>query len=380
MFSENSLREPVAEALAVQLAHFTTPAADPMPCDRWLARSLLHKAIRRGEVALALRALATLLREHPAGIWRALTIIAMEDVGVSGMGPFTTTIVAGRDRRWRERNGGDWKVGAFAVRQLCSADHDQAVCDLFHHAVGNPAYAARRADALENGIGEMATLLQHDRPLIERGIAALAIGGGLADGQRHHDPFAVLEMLADQPSSWSVIDISRAAWRLSRCPLALLMPLVWEEWITRASSRVADDMFPPISYVGELPGYAIDQFTRSGIQVSRRLLAWDEELQRLLDAGGIPKPDQHRTVGDLIFLVEGSPLARRTIWPIGDELRLPYRCLADTVKLGTLLPEAVQRVAHQGPLIARLRQQLLPSIKRDKSRSESTRRSRGSSG
>ena len=359
MFSEDAVRGPAADALAVQLAEFPTPAADTMPCDRWLARSLIHKAIRRGEVALASRALATLLREHPAGIWRALTIIAMEDVGVSGMGPFTTTVVAGRDRRWRERNGGDWKVAAFAVRQLCLAQHDQAVCDLFHHAVGSPTHAIHRADALESGIGDLASQLHPDRSLIDRSIAALAIGGGLAEGQRHQDPFAVLELLADHYSTWPIVDICRAAWRLSRCPLALLMPLVWGEWIARSSARVVNDPFPPVSCIGDLPGYAVDQFTRAGIQVSRRLLARDAELQRLLDDCGIARFNQHRTVGDLIFLVEGSPLAQRAVWTVGDALRLPYRCLADTVALGSLLPEAVERVARQGPLIAHLRQQLL---------------------
>lgn len=362
MFSEDSLRGPVADALAVQLAEFTPPAADPMPCDRWLARSLIHKAIRRGEVALAWRALATLLRENPAGIWRALTIIAMEDVGVSGMGPFTTAVVAGRDRRWRDRNGGDWKVAAFAVRQLCLADHDQAVCDLYHHAVGSLAHAIRRAEALESGIGDLAAQLQCSRPLIDRGIAALAIGGGLGEGQRHRDPFAVLELLADQSSAWPIVDICRAAWRLSRCPLALIMPLIWGEWINRSSAAVVNDLFPPVSYIGDLLGYAIDQFTRTGIQVSRRLLARDPELQRLLDEGGIARADQHRTIGDLIFLVEGSALARRTIWPVGDALRLPYRCLADTVALGSLLPKAVERIARQGPLTTDLRKQLLSPL------------------
>lgn len=341
MFSEDTLHGAVNQALAVGLMEFATPTIEPMACDRWLARSLIHKAIRRGEVQLAWRALATLLREHPAGIWRALTIIAMEDVGVSCMESFTTIVTAGRDRRWRERNGGEWKVAAFAVQQLCSADHDQAVCDLFHHAVGSPAKAMQRTDAVESDMDELALQLGRQSSLIDRAIAALAIGGGLAEGQRFHDPFAVFELLADYSYAPPMVDVCRAAWRLSRCPLALLMPLVWGEWIARRSSRVVNDPFPPISWLGDLPGYAVDQFTRAGIQTARRLLARDQELQRLLDQGRIARADRHRTVGDLIFLVEGSPLARRTIWPTGDELRLPFRCLADTVALGPLLPEAV---------------------------------------
>ena len=361
MYTEQTLRGPIADALAADLAAFITPEPDPMPCDRWLARSLLHKAIRRGEVELAWRALATLLRDHPAGIWRALTIIAMEDVGVSGMDAFAAVVAAGRDRRWRDRLGGDWKVAAFVVRALCFADHDQATCDLFHHAVGSPVKADLRGSVLDDDLCELADRLREDHreALIDQAITALAVGGGLAEGQRHHDPFAVFEMLADREHCWQVVDACRAAWRISRCALALLLPLVWAGWRARGSFHVAEDHFPPVTYIGQLPDYAIDQFTRTGIQVSRRLLSVDRDVRQMLDDAGIRRSDQHRTVGDLIFLIEGSPLSRRTIWALGDDLRMPHRCLADTVRLGPLLPNALERVAAHRPLIVDLRQQLL---------------------
>jgi replication-associated recombination protein RarA len=60
-------------------------SVDPLPCDRWLASSALQKAIRRGEVLTAERALRTLYRYDPRSTWRRLLVIACEDVGIASL-------------------------------------------------------------------------------------------------------------------------------------------------------------------------------------------------------------------------------------------------------------------------------------------------------
>ena len=50
---------------------------EPALSDKWLAVSSLHKSIRRGEVDLALRATATLLRADPDYLFRRLPVIGI---------------------------------------------------------------------------------------------------------------------------------------------------------------------------------------------------------------------------------------------------------------------------------------------------------------
>jgi replication-associated recombination protein RarA len=77
------LFEYILANLADEIITTDIEIAQPMPCDRWVARSALQKAIRRGETEIALSALASLLNQDPATIWRHLGIIAIEDLGVA---------------------------------------------------------------------------------------------------------------------------------------------------------------------------------------------------------------------------------------------------------------------------------------------------------
>lgn len=90
----------VLESLAKEIGA-TPPALDPLPADRWLARSALQKAVRRGEVVVALRAAAALHAQVGPAIWRALIIIALEDVGVAEIDVVARVIAAARDKAWR---------------------------------------------------------------------------------------------------------------------------------------------------------------------------------------------------------------------------------------------------------------------------------------
>lgn len=62
------------------LANYTVPPRLPFYCDRWVARSCLQKAIRRGDVGTALSSLATLMKQPKNRVWRDLIIIGLEDV------------------------------------------------------------------------------------------------------------------------------------------------------------------------------------------------------------------------------------------------------------------------------------------------------------
>ncbi len=84
VFPETVMFEFVLLRLEEEMVDYAPPQLNPMRCDRWIARSALQKAIRRGEVQIAQRALATLLEQDRYSIWRHLIVIASEDIGVVG--------------------------------------------------------------------------------------------------------------------------------------------------------------------------------------------------------------------------------------------------------------------------------------------------------
>ena len=58
------------------------PFTPPLAINPWQAMSLLQKAVRRGQLDLALGATSTLLDSAPDRFWRRTGVIAFEDVGV----------------------------------------------------------------------------------------------------------------------------------------------------------------------------------------------------------------------------------------------------------------------------------------------------------
>lgn len=357
MFPDAALFDYVLLDLADGMRANPTPPADPLPCDRWIARSALQKAIRRGEVGLAQRALANLYGHDPRAIWRHLVIIAVEDVGVANVDLLAQVVGAQRDRSWRTSMGGDWSVMAELVRLMAESNHCQAACDLLLRASNDPALEPMREWVLDASMSTLtAAMADSTLPLVDRGIAALAIGGGLAEGQPHSDPAAVFEIMAEAGTFSHVVATCQQAWRVSRNPMALLLPLVWQAWSQAGGAEIVkDDPMPAVHLIDGVPGYALDQFTRTGNQISRAYIAEDHQLQLLLAHAGIAKSAWPRTLGHALFLIEGGATARRLVWEQAEHLRQPNRWLPAVATLGHYLPELLRHCQAKGSQIAKAR-------------------------
>ncbi|MBU0658695.1 MAG: hypothetical protein KKF15_07905 [Alphaproteobacteria bacterium] len=185
MFPENMMFDFILLHLEEEITGYIPPVPEQMSCDRWLARSALQKAIRRGEVEIAQRALGTLLDQDRYGVWRHLIVIALEDVGVAGMDLVERVVAAGRNRTWRKKMGGEWAVASFLVRKMAESNHCQAACDLLLRAKNCSSLEQARADAID---ADPADLIQQlgglNASLEARGVAALALIGELADDLR----------------------------------------------------------------------------------------------------------------------------------------------------------------------------------------------------
>ena len=359
MFPEDTLFDFVLLDLADELIAHEIPIPEPMRCDRYIARSALQKSVRRGEVQIAQNALANLMSTSASSIWRHLTIIAMEDVGAVGIDILARIVSASRDRNWREVHRGDWAVASLLVRQMAESAHCQAACDLQLHALYSPRLERARANSQDQDIRSLLAILSDtSRPLEARAVAAMAVGGGLIDGQHLRDAGAAFCTMAKNGRASHVAALCHAAWRITRNPMALTLPLIWEKWSANEESALRDDALFGSSIYGGVPAYALDQYTRVGASVARALLSTTPALQTLLIGADIPPAQHQRIVGDLIFLTDGGLVRRRALWPEGERLRQPHRPLLETAEMSVaLLDEAISLVAVNASQIDQLRQQ-----------------------
>lgn len=330
---------------------------NPLPCDRWIARSCLQKAIRRGNGELAVRALANLFLHGPKAVWRHLTIIALEDVGVADIPLLSRIIAAKFQHQTARRPGLLWKTCVDLTERLARSNHCQAICDLLLRVENDPALSPDRNELMEMGPSDWSESLFDPSATVERRAVAALCFGGFMDLRGSADPSAVFEICSETGCS-ELAEIARGAWKLSRNPMALLLPVVWQASRVWTRARVMDDSIPQGETMSGVPEYALDQFTRIGKSISRALVEDDPELQMILAAAAASKSEWPKVVGDLIFLLEGGCCVRRATWDEAEALRTPERWLPGTAVLGDALQPAMEHLASRRCQLRNLRQQL----------------------
>ena len=146
--SEREMDELVEELQAIaDLAKDTPINGFPNLNNKWLARSGLQKAIRRGRTQEALTCGANLATADPDGAWRALSTVIVEDVGFGDMDLLALSTVAGlKTLRQKVTTPGRLFMGM--VTRACGAVKTRSACELSLGADKDPLtpWAALHAD------------------------------------------------------------------------------------------------------------------------------------------------------------------------------------------------------------------------------------------
>ncbi|WAC47576.1 hypothetical protein OVA03_12805 [Asticcacaulis sp. SL142] len=263
--------------------------------------------------------------------------------------------------------GGEWRVASFLVKQIAEDLKCQAACDLLMTALNNPTDELLRVDMLEAECRDLVkALAEVGNPIEHRAVAALALGGGLAEEQHCRFPDAIFGTLGLMSNDSHVIVTAHAGWKLTRNPMSLLLPLVWEPFISGPDAIETTDVMPPVQMVGGIPTYAVDQFTRIGGQVARSFIDHHPVLRQFMKSAGIHPAKMARVVGDLMFILEGGLVKRRAGWELADKLSRPHRPLPGVFMLGEHLESAMAYMTAHAAHINDLRQTHLSSYHQDK--------------
>lgn len=166
------------------------------------------------------------------------------------------------------------------------------------------------------------------RTLEQRALAALTLGGG-STLTAMNDAERVFQVMAQLETPSSLLTACRAAWVVTRSPMAYFLPLISLEWKKCGTGEVAHDDLPPVSKVQGIPTYGLDQFTRLGLSALRNFARKDDEVRLMLERSQVPAPQRHRWHGDILFLHEGGLVRSRVRWSVGAGLASPYRQLGN---------------------------------------------------
>jgi hypothetical protein len=295
---------------------------EPLNTDRWVANSLLQKAIRRGEVNAARRAAITFLEQGGAAIWRRLIIVAAEDVGAASPEVVAMTVAASTDASWRKRSGENAKVATCLARLLAGAPKSRSAEHLITSADQHPSFAEERRLVSASSIADnLDTVVDPSKSLAHRALAAWRASGIGWNGDKvlGKNLAGLLDAFRQLGVPEALVVSTGVAATASREPITLMVPLVWLAANEAQEPTTVHLDVPRSSVIGGVPNYALDQHTRTGREAIRELVKQNLEIRECLERY-VARPQRNDAAYMAAFYADAAPLARKLVWRGGDEL------------------------------------------------------------
>jgi hypothetical protein len=196
----------------------------PLDSDKYIAMSLMQKAIRRGQFNFAFSSALTLLNLNDRAFWRRMCIIVFEDIGIANLDLVGRITIAAGDKRLRQKLGGDRLVAATLISEMCNSEKDRSTDDLLEFVERADVLEQVRDDLAEINLNErLDQITTGNRPFSHQSTAAMAAAVGLpSDPQKSIDRIAsspaYFEMLLESGYDRTCIELSRLGLSRSGVP------------------------------------------------------------------------------------------------------------------------------------------------------------------
>ncbi|ORE90948.1 hypothetical protein [Aurantimonas sp. 22II-16-19i] len=297
---------------------------EPLPVDPWIASSALQKAIRRGEAAVADRAILSLVRHRGSGVFRRLLVIAFEDIGIAAPDLLVAMTALCTQPSLRRSYGETAAVARWITRALVEAPKDRSTDYLISAVIHRAEWeVCREAVGRRDVAARIEMAVAAELPIAQRATATW-FASGIENGDEHRIGAGDLRSLVDgfvgSGMPLATGDAVIAAVKATKEPIVLMMlPLLQELERSTSASWVTPVAVPPTRFINGVPTYALDKHTRAGRAAIGTFLRENGAVRRVLERH---VPDfRHRDAARIAaFYADAVPVARRLSWDQADEL------------------------------------------------------------
>jgi len=286
--------------------------------DKWIASSTMQKAIRRGDVSLALSAAAYLIEHDVRMCKRRIAITAVEDIGVADIW------LVGLTQYSALRNGQlpttvRYKALLACVEQMALSAKDRSADYIQTALEAHPSLDLLRDKLADRTPCQLkAIIIDEDSFLLERSLASWYLTG-VSNAHYEHLP----DMIGDRDLfTLAMEQLSVPYWMPFLTNIAGPSgkePMFWHypikaSHIRLGKVRVAEHKIPKAIMTKGIPHYALDSHTRLGKQAIRQLLKAHRPLTSFL-SHHIPQTAWQPTVEGALFNVEAALVNREITFP-----------------------------------------------------------------
>ncbi|WP_435416860.1 hypothetical protein WAB17_08145 [Parerythrobacter aurantius] len=335
-----------------EIAEFELPPAyDIQFPDRWVASSLLQKAIRRGEADQAISAARYLCGGSLVGVFRRLNIIAWEDVSFGDIQGCLAVASLGSSARLRAKLGGDEHCLAWAISRLAAAAKCRVTDDLvtiLEHGGSSSEYIASVASRSEEELRSLAWA--PDRCQLRRTIAVWLLVGtdrfpSEAMPQRNGSADRFFEQSTADGMPTSLRKDGAKLCRSTNTIFPAVVAALWEEWEQAQAVRQVGERLAWTELVEGLPAYVFDGHTAKGSRYLSRLAGLDSELAWWL-CSNLPAELHKPALKKFCFRMVSAQCNQRHSWQPAEEARaragtVGFRLPQDIFLEGLLIFSAV---------------------------------------
>jgi hypothetical protein len=185
----------------------------------------------------------------------------------------------------------------------------------------HPAYADARAELAYITTRDLITVATGQGSVHERALALWYALGTDRDrstlAPRRGDPRVVFEQLCEAGWPHTIVEVALEGFRRTRTVLCPLVAFLARE--PSQAAQIENDDLPVEDVIGDVPGWALDVYTREGRAAVARLLETDAPAA-LWVRRNVSPARRVSFLGHIIFRVEGGLVANRMRWPMADGL------------------------------------------------------------
>jgi hypothetical protein len=281
--------------------------------DKWLARSALQKAIRRGEHDEALSQAARLWKCDQDYCWFALATVAVEDVGFGSPECVLWSHVC-QLKTFRAKID-DGRMLTALVSQMCEAVKSRSCCEL-SIAVDWGCKTQMEEMTMWSDQALLDAVAGDD---IAKAYAALRVirGWSYPEGtQKRRDEVTRMDaeaiIMAQLPEPYNIAAVH--AWRRPVDSMSQAMfptTKLFLDVLERDKIEIVEDVFPPSERIGKFNSEAWDMHSADG---KKAIKAFHTSLSKSYPViAEIPKPKAGKALGAAIFVEEGGLVDRRVL-------------------------------------------------------------------